>query len=50
MVLFYVFDEYTDVRDEHEVRQLADVVMDALRNPLKPRPKGETPIGELARQ
>ncbi|KAK0716048.1 terpenoid synthase [Lasiosphaeris hirsuta] len=50
MVLFYVFDEYTDIKDEHGARKIADMVMDALRNPSKPRPAGELQIAELARQ
>lgn len=50
MLFFYVFDEYTDVMDAENTRYLADVVMDAVRNPGKMRPTGEPPIGELARQ
>ncbi|KAJ6535981.1 terpenoid synthase [Mycena vulgaris] len=50
MMLFFTFDEYTDVLSAHEVRKYADIVMDALRNPGKPRPQGETVVGEVARQ
>ncbi|KAG1819038.1 terpenoid synthase [Suillus subaureus] len=50
MNLFYVIDEYSDVSEEGEVRQQKDVVMDALRHPYKPRPKGEWVGGEVARQ
>lgn len=50
MNLFFVFDEYTDVEDEHGVQRMADIVMDALRNPDVPRPAGESVIGEIARQ
>lgn len=50
MNLFFVIDEYTDVADPSEVRKHKNVVMDALRNPHKPRPKGEWIGGEMARQ
>ncbi|EMD32850.1 hypothetical protein CERSUDRAFT_161387 [Gelatoporia subvermispora B] len=50
MNLFFVFDEYSDIADEGTVRQQADIIMDALRNPHKPRPKGECIIGEITRQ
>jgi len=50
MTLFYAFDEYTDVEDEVVTRHMADIVMDGLRNPEKPRPQGECFLGEMARQ
>jgi len=50
MTLFYVFDEYTDVEDEVVTKKMADMVMDGLRNPNKPRPQGECVLGEMARQ
>jgi hypothetical protein len=50
MTLFYAFDEYTDVEDEFVTRQMADMVMDGLRNTDKVRPLGECPLGEIARQ
>ncbi|KAK0628328.1 terpenoid synthase [Bombardia bombarda] len=50
MALFFVFDEFTDVEDEHVTRQMSDIFMDALRNPDKPRPQGEVKIGEMTRQ
>ncbi|KAH9940657.1 terpenoid synthase [Amylocystis lapponica] len=50
MMLFFTFDEYTDVLSAPVVREYADIVMDALRNPLKPRPEGENVVGEVARQ
>ncbi|KAK0611352.1 terpenoid synthase [Immersiella caudata] len=50
MVLFYVYDEFTDIEGPKVGSQLASIVMDALRNPHKPRPAGEFAIGELARQ
>jgi hypothetical protein len=50
MAALYCFDEYTDQGDEAFVRQAADIVKDALRNPLKSRSEGEMPIGEVFRQ
>ncbi|KAG2151606.1 terpenoid synthase [Suillus bovinus] len=49
MNLVFVIDEYTDVLEEDEVRQRKDVIMDALRHPHKPRPKGECVVGEVTR-
>ena len=50
MNLFFVVDEYTDVEPAHVVREMVDVVIDALNNPDKPRPDGEILLGEVARQ
>ena len=50
MNLFFVIDEYTDVEPAHVVREMVDVVIDALNNPDKPRPDGEILLGEVARQ
>ncbi|KAM5541550.1 hypothetical protein V8D89_004740 [Ganoderma adspersum] len=50
MNLFFVIDEHTDVLDEASVQALADISMDALLNPTKPWPDGETVIGEMTRQ
>ena len=50
MNLFFVFDEYSDVADEDDVRVMADISMDALRNPHTPRHKGEWVGGEITRQ
>lgn len=49
MNLFFVIDEWSDVSDARETRYQADAIMDALRNPYKPRPKGEWIGGEVAR-
>ena len=49
MVLFYAFDEYSDVLNGPEAQAVADILMDGVRHPNKPRPEGELPIGELAR-
>lgn len=50
MNFVFVYDEFADVLDKDGARQQADIVMDALRNPHKPRPQGESLIGEIARQ
>ncbi|KAI0045613.1 terpenoid synthase [Auriscalpium vulgare] len=50
LALLYAIDEYTDVVQSNEVRLYADMIMDALRNPHKPRPAGEVPLGEMVRQ
>lgn len=50
MNFFFVVDEYTDVEDASGVRQMVDIVMDALKNSHKPRPEGEMLLGEMARQ
>jgi hypothetical protein len=50
MTLFYAFDEYSDVEDEVVTRQMADALIDGIRNPDKPRPQGESCLGKMARQ
>ena len=50
MNLFYVVDEYTDVEPEPVVREMVNIVIDALNNPHKPRPEGEILLGEVAKQ
>lgn len=50
MNLFFVFDEHTDVATGNTARMLADISMDAMRNPDKPRPVTEPVLGEITRQ
>ncbi|KAH9036446.1 terpenoid synthase [Lactarius pseudohatsudake] len=50
MVLFFIYDEYTDKLDGDGARDCADIVMRALRNPHKERPQGESKLGEITRQ
>lgn len=50
MNLFFIIDEHSDVEGQDVVRQMADIVMDALRNPDQPRPEGEWVGGEATRQ
>ena len=50
MNLFFVVDEYTDVESAPMVREMVDVVIDALKNPHKPRPQGEILLGQVAKE
>ncbi|KAL5482772.1 STS14 [Sanghuangporus weigelae] len=50
MNLFFVIDEYTDVEPQPVVREMVDIVIDALENPHKPRPQSEVILGEITRQ
>nr|WOJ44888.1 linalool/nerolidol synthase [Ganoderma lucidum] len=50
MNLFFVIDDHTDTLDEANVQMLADISMNALLNPTKLRPDGESIIGEITRQ
>jgi Delta6-protoilludene synthase len=50
MVLFFIYDEFTDKVDGDGARVYADMVMDAIQNPHKERPQGEPKLGEIARQ
>jgi hypothetical protein len=50
MVLFYIFDEFTDKVDGNGARACAELVVDALQNPHYERPAGESKLGEITRQ
>ncbi|TCD66576.1 terpene cyclase [Steccherinum ochraceum] len=50
MNVFFLFDEFTDVEPAHVVSEMVDIVLDAMKNPHKPRPEGEVILGEMARQ
>ncbi|KAF7346245.1 Terpenoid synthase [Mycena sanguinolenta] len=50
MMLFFVFDEYTDDKSASVVEHYAGIVMDALHHPEIPRPVNECLLGEVARQ
>ncbi|ETW81359.1 hypothetical protein HETIRDRAFT_51706 [Heterobasidion irregulare TC 32-1] len=50
MNLLLLFDESSDVEDAAGVQLQADIIMDALCNPHKPRPAGEWIGGEIFRQ
>jgi len=49
MNTFFVFDDISDCQTACEVRKVADIIMDAIRNPDKPRPDGEPLLGEIHR-
>ncbi|KAH9962043.1 terpenoid synthase [Russula compacta] len=50
MVIFFIFDEFTDNADRDGARACADLVMDVLRNPDLERPQAESKLGEITRQ
>ncbi|KAG7441663.1 terpenoid synthase [Guyanagaster necrorhizus] len=50
MNLLFTFDEYTDNKPPEIVRQYADIVMDAMRHPYKPRPTDEMVLGVVAQE
>ncbi|KAI0371440.1 terpenoid synthase [Pilatotrama ljubarskyi] len=50
MNLFFAIDEYTDVEAAPAAREMADIVIDAVHHPQKPRPSGEIVLGEIVRQ
>ncbi|KAI0273275.1 terpenoid synthase [Russula aff. rugulosa BPL654] len=50
MILFFIYDEFTDNTDGDEARTYADLVTNVLRNPHMERPQGESKIGEITRQ
>jgi len=50
MVLFYIFDEFTDKVDGNGARACAELVVDALQNPHSERPASGSKLGEIARQ
>ncbi|KAG1830853.1 terpenoid synthase [Suillus variegatus] len=50
MNLYFIFDEYTDFKNEALTKEMADIVFDALHNPHKKRPEDECILGEITRQ
>ena len=50
MHLLYIADEYTDVESAVGTQEISAIVLDALHNPDKPRPAGESIIGEMIRE
>nr|8H72_A Chain A, Delta(6)-protoilludene synthase K435DRAFT_659367 [Dendrothele bispora CBS 962.96]8H72_B Chain B, Delta(6)-protoilludene synthase K435DRAFT_659367 [Dendrothele bispora CBS 962.96] len=49
MNLFFVVDEHSDAMDKNSVHVWVEIIMDALRNPTKPRPDDEPIVGEISR-
>ncbi|OSX64651.1 hypothetical protein POSPLADRAFT_1133971 [Postia placenta MAD-698-R-SB12] len=50
MNVFLIIEESTDVESASVVHDIVDIVIDAINNPHKPRPEGESHIGEITRQ
>ncbi len=50
MHLLFAFDDYTDNAPHEVVRRYADIVMDAVRNPIKSRPSDEVVLGVIAQE
>lgn len=50
MNVFFLLEEYTDNENGAVTKDIVDLVIDALHNPHKIRPEGESIIGEIARQ
>jgi len=50
MHLFFVFDDFSDRSTKEETRHQAVTIMDALRNPHKPRPVGEFIGGRITQE
>ena len=50
MIVFFFFDDASDVVSAPEVQAMANIMMDALRNPHKPRSQDEWVGGEVIRQ
>jgi len=50
MVLFFIYDEFTDNVDGDGARAYAKLVMDVLQNPHVERPESESKLGEITRQ
>jgi hypothetical protein len=50
MVIYFIFDEFTDKADGDGARVYTEMVMDAINNPHKERPQGEPKLCEITRQ
>lgn len=50
MSMFFLYDELTDHESEKGASAIAEIIMDALRDPAKPRPPQESIMGEIVRQ
>ncbi|KAG2118311.1 isoprenoid synthase domain-containing protein [Suillus clintonianus] len=50
MNVFFLLEEYTDTENGTVTKEMVDIVIDALHNPHKIRPEGESILGEIARQ
>ena len=50
LYIFHLIDDQTDVESLPVVRQLVDIMIDALNNPDKPRPEGEAILGRIVKE
>ncbi|KAL1944525.1 hypothetical protein VTO73DRAFT_2955 [Trametes versicolor] len=50
MNLLFVIDEHTDVKQAPAVKEMVEILLDAMHNPQKPRPVGEPVRGEIMRE
>ena len=50
MYLILVIDDQTDVESAPAVRELTDIMLDALNDPNKPRPEGEAILGLMVKE
>ena len=50
MNLYFFYDEHSDLVDKGQAQLQADIIMDALRNPHRTRPKGEWVGGRVTQQ
>jgi hypothetical protein len=48
--LYFLIDDQTDVESVPVVRELVDIMIDALNNPDKPRPEGEAILGRMIKE
>ena len=50
MIVFWTLDDLGDVKSSEDMKVFMDIVLDALLNPYKERPVGESVIGEITKQ
>jgi len=50
MNFFFVIEEYTDGKPALVVRERIDIIIDALKDPHKPRPQDEHLLGQIAKE
>ena len=50
LYLLLLIDDQTDIESTPVVRELVDIMIDALNNPDKPRPEGEPVLGRIVKE
>lgn len=48
--ILFVVDEYTDVEPAPAVKEIADMLIDAVYNPQRPGQAGELVLGKMMRE